>query len=260
MSAEKYIFVLMGVLIVSTLITLFPNPYFNGESVISSKVVDTVEFNVAATSADEYYEMFKCLCCGQSIAAECCGMATQLVEYVDELLADGLSGEEIVLSVVKQHGFDVLMDSSMEDEIRNYILSNAPDNPPVIYFESERYDFGTIKQSDGVVTTSFTILNTGGNDLIIENLDTSCMCTEASLIYDGVESPKFGMSMHGDNPKDFKLVIPPGGSAELKVYFDPNAHGEQTEPELKITREVTIVSNDPIDFQTKVRIELTQIP
>ena len=77
------------------------------------------------------------------------------------------------------------------------------------------------------------------------------MCTSASLIYNGQESPKFSMSMHGNNPENFELRIPPGETAQLKVYYDPNAHGKQKKPEIKITREVTIISNDPIDFRKR---------
>ena len=86
------------------------------------------------------------------------------------------------------------------------------------------------------------------------------MCTSASLVYDGVEGPRFGMSMHGTNPEDFRLAIPPGASAQLKVYYDPMAHGKQKKAQTRIIREVTIMSNDPVDFAKKVRISLTQVP
>ena len=61
---------------------------------------------------------------------------------------------------------------------------------------------------------------------------------------------------HGSNPENYELIIPPGETAQLKVYYDPMAHGEQEKPELRITRDVTIISNDPVDFQKKVRIEI----
>ena len=121
-------------------------------------------------------------------------------------------------------------------------------------------DRGRVSQTDGVVSTSFAIKNTGESDLIIENMDSSCMCTSARLVYNGVEGPIFGMSSHGDNPEDYTLAIKPGDSATLKVYFDPNAHGKQTKPEIKAVRTVTIISNDPDEFQKKVRIELIQVP
>ena len=208
----------------------------------------------------EFYDMFKCPCCGQPIDANCCDSAKQRKEYVDNLLLDGLEENEVVYEMVKRFGFDILKDSSKEGEVKEYIQSKAPDNPPKIEIENPSYNFGTVSQKEGITSTTFQVKNTGKKDLIIENIDTSCMCTSASIIYNGKEGPRFGMSMHGENPKDYQLIIPPGDSAQLKVYYDPMAHGKQDKPEAKIIREVTLTSNDPIDFQKKVRIELTQVP
>jgi hypothetical protein len=214
----------------------------------------------AEKTSAEYYSMFQCSCCGRPIDADCCGMAKQRKEYLDGLVKEGLDENELVYKMVKKFGFDVLMDPSREQEVRDYMRDNSPENPPRIEIINPQHDLGTISQSDGIVTTSFKITNVGESDLIIENMDTSCMCTTARLVYNGKESPEFGMSMHGNNPDNYELVIPPGDSAELKVYYDPMAHGIQKKSEIMITREVTIISNDPVDFQKKVRIRLTQVP
>ena len=260
---EKYLFFgIIGILLILVGTTFFPLVKGHmGNTITGDSTVDNkVELNLGSSKTpDDYYQMFQCSCCGQSIAADCCGMAKQRKDHVDKLLMQDLDEDEIVYQMVKKFGFDVLMDQSKEQEVRDYIRSKAPDNPSKIEIKNPKYDFGTVSQSEGVVSTTFTIENTGGSDLIIENMDTSCMCTTASLIYQGKESPKFGMSMHGENPENFELVIPPGESALLKVYFDPNAHGKQKKPEVKITREVSIISNDPVDFQKKVKIELTQV-
>ncbi len=73
------------------------------------------------------------------------------------------------------------------------------------------------------------------HDLIIDNMDSSCMCTSASVIYNGKEGPKFNMAMHG-NPKGWSVTIPPGDEAQLKIYYDPNAHKELRGP---VTRTVS---------------------
>lgn len=213
-----------------------------------------------AKTPKEYYDMFQCSCCGRSIDAGCCGSAKQRKAYADELMFEGLGENELVYKMIKKFGFDVLKDQSKEQEIREYIKSIAPENPPKIEIEPSKYDFGIISQADGVFSTIFTITNTGGSDLIIENMDTSCGCTSAAIVYNGIEGPRFSMSMHGDNPKNWEQVIPPGDSAQLKVYYDSMAHGIQDKPEMNIIRDVTIISNDPVDFQKKVRIEATQIP
>lgn len=260
---EKYVIsgIVAALIIISALIFY---PAMTGKNIVGG----IIEYDVTnekskvevSKTPKEYYDMFQCSCCGKSIAANCCGSAKQRKAHVDQLLSEGIEGDELVYQMVKKFGFDVLMDPSREQEVKDYIRSQASDNPPKIEIQNPRYNFGTVSQSEGIVSTTFTIKNTGKSDLIIDNMDTSCMCTSASLIYKGQEGPKFSMSMHGNNPEDYSLTISPGESAQLKVYFDPMAHGKQKKPEMRITREVTIISNDPIDFQKKVRIELTQVP
>ncbi len=261
---ERYFFFcIIGILIILVGILIYPNVkgHISGKAVEDGIIGKETTLSLQKSKTPkEYYDMFRCSCCGESIGENCCGMAKERKEYVDQLLLEGVEGDELVYRMVKKFGFDVLMDQSKEQEVKDYIKSKAPDNPPKIELDKQKYDFGTISQSDGVVTTMFTIKNTGGSDLIIDNMDTSCMCTSASLIYNGVEGPTFSMSMHGDNPKDYSLAIPPGESALLKVYYDPMAHGKQDTPEIRVTREITIISNDPVDFQKNVRIELTQVP
>lgn len=261
---EKYIFFgIIGILIIVTGITFYPavKAYANEKTLEKKGIEKSTGLSLGQSKTPkEYYNMFKCSCCGKPIDTNCCGSAKQRKAYLDQLLSENLGENEIVHRMVKKFGFDVLRDPSKEQEVRDYIKSIAPENPPKIELESSRYNFGTVSQSDGIVTTTFTVKNTGGSDLIIDNMDTSCMCTSASLIYNGQEGPRFSMSMHGDNPRDYALEIPPGDTAQLKVYYDPMAHGKQKKPEMRVTRTVTIISNDPVDFQTNVRIELTQIP
>ncbi|MBR9699341.1 DUF1573 domain-containing protein [Candidatus Woesearchaeota archaeon] len=229
------------------------------KEMVTQSISQSKTLGLDSKSPREYYDMFQCPCCGQPVDTGCCGMAKQRKEHLDGLLLEGVQDTEVAVQMVKKFGFGTLMDPAQEKEIKEYLVSKAPDNPPKIAVESPRYDFGTISQSQGIVSTSFKITNTGESDLIIDSLDTSCMCTTAKLVYKGEESPEFGMSMHGTNPKNFELRIPPGDSTELKVFYDPMAHGKQKKPEMRIVREVTITSNDPVDFQKGVRIELTQV-
>jgi hypothetical protein len=210
-------------------------------------------------SPQEFYQMFQCQCCGKPIDTNCCGMAKQGKEHLDQLLLSATSEEEVMVNMVKKFGYNVLMNKEDAQVVKDYLQENTMENPPKIEIEDPKYDFGTILQSKEIRSTSFTIKNTGKSDLIIENMDTSCMCTTAKLVYDGKESPEFGMSMHGTNPKGYSLSILPGESAELIVMYDPMAHGPQKKISQRIVRMVTITSNDPVNFQKQVRIELTQV-
>lgn len=137
-----------------------------------------------------------------------------------------------------------------------YWKSIPPKNAPIIELFPTVYNFGTVSQAKGIVTGTMKIVNRGNEDLIINNMDSSCGCTSAAIVYNGKEGPRFSMAMHGTNPKNWKQIIPPGGSAELKVYYDPNVHKD-----LKgsVTRSITVFSNDPRHRITEVKIIANQV-
>ena len=262
---KKNIGILLGLGIIVSLVlsmtshtnVMVEKDTMNGVEIDHKQVV----LKATAYSPQEYYEMFQCPCCGRPIDAGCCGMAEQRKEFLDNLLAQESSHEDIMVDMVKQFDFEVLMNPEEQEEaIKSYMENTISKDAPKIKLDVLKKDLGIVRQRDGVVSTTFPLKNVGKSDLVISALDTSCMCTTASIIYDGRESPIFEMSMHGNNPRDFSLAIPPGKSAKLKVYFDPNAHGAQKEQELKIIREIYISSNDPIDFRKKVKISLIQTP
>ena len=133
----------------------------------------------------------------------------------------------------------------------------SPDAPHMV-FNASGYDLGTIHQQGGLISMVFSVTNTGKDDLIIDGLQTSCMCTSAMLIHDGQRGPVSGKDAQDDDAVD-TLVLASGESATLKVFYDPLAHGMQTEDELRIFRYVTIFSNDPLAPEKKVLFALTQV-
>lgn len=133
--------------------------------------------------------------------------------------------------------------------------SREDENAPRIQVKPEYYDFGEVSVGKGTVTALLTIKNVGENDLIIDNMETSCMCTEVSLIVDGKESPKFGMTMHG-NPVNWWQNLTSGEEAQLKIYYNPRVHSELRG---SLTRIITIYSNDPWNSKKEVRIGAYQI-
>jgi len=51
---------------------------------------------------------------------------------------------------------------------------------PKIAFNETTHEFGKFKEADGKVTHKFEFVNTGGSDLIIQNVSASCGCTAPS--------------------------------------------------------------------------------
>lgn len=71
---------------------------------------------------------------------------------------------------------------------------------PKISFQEQQYDFGKFKEVDGKVTYSFEFVNTGGSDLIVQNVTASCGCTA---------------------PKWTREPVPPGGKGFVAVTYNP---------------------------------------
>ena len=67
-------------------------------------------------------------------------------------------------------------------------------------FNEKTHDFGTIKEANGPVTHTFEFTNTGGEPLVIINVNASCGCTR---------------------PEYPKEPIMPGKKGKVKVTFNP---------------------------------------
>lgn len=93
-----------------------------------------------------------------------------------------------------------------------------------IVAQETNFDFGTISMAKGKVTHQFNFKNTSAEQVEITTMYTSCMCTTATLIIDGVRKGPFGMPGHGFLPKLSELV-PAGEEIGIEVVFDPAAHG-----------------------------------
>ena len=209
--------------------------------------------------AAEIYPLFFCPCCGQPLDKNkiCCGAAKERIDYIDSLAVQNLSEKEIILAYVKKYGLNSFVDKNKGEEIKEELIKTAPANRPIISLSSETYDFGDVSQGAGKVFTYFNLKNEGKSDLVIDRLDTSCGCTFASLIFRGSESPFFTMPGHGsENPEWEGVAIPPGETAQLKIMYDPDVHKDFRGTAI---REIYVFSNDPIDFETKVKVELSQI-
>lgn len=88
------------------------------------------------------------------------------------------------------------------------------------------YDFGDIKITGGKVKHNYQLKNEGPDDLMIEKVFTSCMCTQATLkTGDNKIYGPFGMSGHGGGSNLASIKLAPGEEVELEAEFDPMAHG-----------------------------------
>lgn len=215
---------------------------------------------VSLVQASEIYAMFSCPCCGQPLNKEepCCGAMTQMVDYIDEKISAGATKEDVMLATAQEFGLERLISEDDREAMRAQLLARAPKDAPRIVVTEVKRDLGEVSQRDGVVTTEFIIKNEGKSDLVIDKLSSSCGCTSGSVIYQDEEGPRFYMTGHGYDEADpnWSVVISAGDEAKVKIYYDPSVH-----PDLigSVTRTLSVHSNDPVDFETKLTITLEQI-
>ena len=86
------------------------------------------------------------------------------------------------------------------------------------------HDFGQVSMRAGKVSHRFAVRNESGAPALVQQVYTSCMCTEASLLVGPERLGPFGMQGHGYTPR-IDRVIAPGEEAVVEAVFDPNAHG-----------------------------------
>lgn len=256
---------LLGVLLASvifSLATVILIPKKHSANHVSENKEKVASLIVKPVSAAEIYPEFVCGCCGKPLNPDkiCCGDMRQKIDYVDTQVDAGFSREDVIFRTAKKFGMESLAKAETKQGIKNQLIAQAPADAPKIVFEQSSQDLGQISQADGEVSATFSFKNEGKSNLVIDKLTTSCGCTSASIAYQGKEGPTFTMPGHGKkNPVNWSVAVAPGDEAQLKVYYDPNAHGKQKKDVMSVTRTVSVFSNDPVEFETKVRIELEQV-
>ena len=76
------------------------------------------------------------------------------------------------------------------NEVQN--TKQETQNEKVITVDKLVYDFGTIKQDDGNVSTVFTVINNTNVPILLTNVTTSCGCTSPKWTKEPIESGKTG--------------------------------------------------------------------
>lgn len=112
---------------------------------------------------------------------------------------------------------------------------SQPDSPaagPRIAVDPPSFDFGKVLPQKAL-TREFSIRSFGAQDLVIENVSTSCGCTVADNLA--------------------KKVVKPGGSQPLRVTLTtpPNPGA--------ITKSVMVRSNDPVRPLLEIKLKATVV-
>ena len=100
----------------------------------------------------------------------------------------------------------------------------ATDGKSSLVASEALYDFGTISMKNGLADHIFKVTNPTDKDIEVKTVNTSCMCTTAYIESASGEKGPFGMPGMGYVPPANEL-IKASESRDIKVVYDPNAHG-----------------------------------
>jgi|SRR3989344_9616874 len=112
------------------------------------------------------------------------------------------------------------------------------------------YDFGEISMADGLVSHTFKITNPTTEDIKVKTVNTSCMCTTAYIESANGEKGPFSMQGMGYNIPANE-VIKAGDSMDIKVVYDPNAHGPAGVGMIDRFVYVTDIKNRTLELEIK---------
>jgi hypothetical protein len=104
--------------------------------------------------------------------------------------------------------------------------------PPILVVAPEAVAFGAIPALQPVSTT-VAVRNTGGSELKIEGVRTTCGCTSATLSDD---------------------TIAAGSTADMTITFNPQAHPGVYDDFLRV---VLLTTNDPTRPEVEVPVTVT---
>ena len=118
-------------------------------------------------------------------------------------------------------------------------------NRPIIEVKETTFDLGKMNVQD-IKDHEFTVTNKGKSNLVLKQFTTSCGCTYANVIQDGVKSPKFSMHINSE----WQTNLEPEKSLTVKTVYDPSA----MPVEGKVERVISFATDDPLKPTVELKL------
>src|SRR3989338_8773166 len=156
-----------NIFIAAIILVVFISGYFtygimNSNADKNTNAMPTANLIGLSASPDDIYKMFLCPCCGQILDKKkiCCGMASEMIKFIDSLIASGISNDEVIIKTAEKYGINSVVESKRAEvqaelarqnpdafpkdklSFLNSVGQNAPD------FSLESIDGTTMKLSD----------------------------------------------------------------------------------------------------------------
>lgn len=177
-----------------------------------------------------------------------CPEAREMKAYIDGLIEAGVKEDDIFYKVAKKFSLNTILDEQVKTQVEKRLIKEAGHEHAQIILENNSFDFGKVSKKQGKIHKGFKLYNKGRGKLTITNIKASCSCVTASLIVHENKSPDFGTQ---GVPSGWQEIIEPGENGELEVVVDL---GHPSISIGKLTRNIDIASNDPINPEVTLKI------
>ena len=123
----------------------------------------------------------------------------------------------------------------------------------VAAYRGVEHDWGYINIKGGNLQHTFSMYNSGEDNLLLKGGFTSCGCTKLSItLPDGSKSPEFGMSLLNN----WIGLVKPGESFKITIDYDPLAHGlKDLGP---VERRAYLITSAPHDDRLSNRMQVVR--
>lgn len=183
-----------------------------------------------------------------------CPAAKEMKAYIEGLIETDTSKDDIFYKVAKKFSINTVLDEKIKADIEKRLSRELGEGRPQLALELNSIDLGKVSRKKVTIKKDIKVHNKGKTDLIITNIRASCSCTTAVLTVDKIKSPAFtSKGAQGG----WQMVLGPDKTGHLEITLDltkfPVNHP-------KISRDVYITSNDPINTNMKVSLKGELIP
>ncbi|MBU1112527.1 MAG: DUF1573 domain-containing protein [Candidatus Omnitrophica bacterium] len=216
-------------------------------------LVFLIQLSFAGTKEDVYSKL-KCCDCSEKFTACSCQHSKEMKAYIDALLESGLTADEIFVKTAKKFGLDVIDEPDLKNKIKESITAEIGVKRPQILIEPLEYNLGKVSKTSSQLELKASIENKGSENLIINDIKSSCVCTTVIFKKGKYKSPVFSTK---GSESGWETILKPKQKAELIITTD------LTHPYVKVGQLVRIVelkSNDPLQplIKVKFQVEITE--
>src|SRR3989338_1670646 len=97
----------------------------------NAKKMPTANLIGLSAPPDDIYKMFLCPCCGQALDKKkiCCGMAREMINFIDSLIASGISNDEVIIKTAEKYGINSVVESKRA-AVQEKLAKQNPDAFP----------------------------------------------------------------------------------------------------------------------------------